>query len=356
MSGLELDNLLDPVSSSEPAGEDLAYSPEFQQLLDAASGQPERIMGDTVIPSVEPDWKHVRSLALDLLKRSKDLRIAVLLSQALLHTEGLLGLASGIALVTGFLAEHWDTIHPKLDPDDNNDPTERMNALLNLCDPDGFLIPIRMAPLVQSRTFGVVSLRDVEIAKGESPEPENRDRAPLDLSTIDAAFLDGEIERLRETATAVSGSVTHIKEVESILANRVGESQVPDLDPILDLLSAVDVLLSAKVSERGDADQQASTVSDEKRPQVQAELSASEPAISTQPVTGSQITSREDVVRILDRLCDYYSRNEPSSPVPLLLQRARRLVTKDFMGIVQDLAPDAVAQIEALRGSEGDRQ
>jgi type VI secretion system protein ImpA len=29
------------------------------------------------------------------------------------------------------------------------------------------------------------------------------------------------------------------------------------------------------------------------------------------------ITSREDVVRLLDRMCEYYERNEPSSPVPL---------------------------------------
>jgi type VI secretion system protein ImpA len=57
---------------------------------------------------------------------------------------------------------------------------------------------------------------------------------------------------------------------------------------------------------------------------------------------------------MLDRICDYYSRNEPSSPVPLLLRRARSLVTKDFMGIMQDLAPAAIAQIEAIRGSEGD--
>jgi type VI secretion system protein ImpA len=56
------------------------------------------------------------------------------------------------------------------------------------------------------------------------------------------------------------------------------------------------------------------------------------------------------VVRAIDRICDYYSRNEPSSPVPLLLLRARRLATGSFVDIVRDLAPDALAEIEKVCG------
>ena len=56
------------------------------------------------------------------------------------------------------------------------------------------------------------------------------------------------------------------------------------------------------------------------------------------------------MVRAIDRICDYYSRNEPSSPVPLLLLRARRLATGSFVDIVRDLAPDALAQIEKVCG------
>jgi type VI secretion system protein ImpA len=58
------------------------------------------------------------------------------------------------------------------------------------------------------------------------------------------------------------------------------------------------------------------------------------------------------VVRTIDRICDYYSRQEPSSPVPLLLKRARRLATGSFVDIVRDLAPDALPQIERVCGVE----
>jgi len=38
--------------------------------------------------------------------------------------------------------------------------------------------------------------------------------------------------------------------------------------------------------------------------------------------------------------------------VPLLLRRAKRLISKDFLEIVRDLAPDGVPQVELIRGAE----
>ena len=69
----------------------------------------------------------------------------------------------------------------------------------------------------------------------------------------------------------------------------------------------------------------------------------------SQPMSG-EINSREDVVRVLDMACDYFKRHEPSSPVPLLLQRAKSLVAKDFMEILRDLTPAGVSQAEQIGG------
>ena len=59
-------------------------------------------------------------------------------------------------------------------------------------------------------------------------------------------------------------------------------------------------------------------------------------------------------MRVLDKACDYFERHEPSSPVPLLLRRAKRLVSKDFMEILRDLAPDGVSQAENIGGTSND--
>jgi type VI secretion system protein ImpA len=66
------------------------------------------------------------------------------------------------------------------------------------------------------------------------------------------------------------------------------------------------------------------------------------------------INSREDVVRLLDRVCDYYARVEPSSPVPLLLVRAKRLVNKDFLEAIRDIAPGGLAEVKVIGGIDSD--
>jgi type VI secretion system protein ImpA len=51
-------------------------------------------------------------------------------------------------------------------------------------------------------------------------------------------------------------------------------------------------------------------------------------------------------LRSLDAICAYYERTEPSSPVLPLLRRAQQLVGKNFTEILQELAPDTIAQIK----------
>ncbi|HWW71597.1 MAG TPA: type VI secretion system protein TssA, partial [Duganella sp.] len=70
------------------------------------------------------------------------------------------------------------------------------------------------------------------------------------------------------------------------------------------------------------------------------------------PITG-EIANRADVVRMLDKLIGYYEQHEPSSPLPLLLVRAKRLAAMSFMEILEDLAPDGIQQASLIRGRQG---
>jgi type VI secretion system protein ImpA len=66
--------------------------------------------------------------------------------------------------------------------------------------------------------------------------------------------------------------------------------------------------------------------------------------------TSGAIESRDDVARALDLVLDYYKTNEPSSPVPLLIQRAKRLVSMSFMDALRDLAPAGMKELQAIAG------
>jgi type VI secretion system protein ImpA len=64
------------------------------------------------------------------------------------------------------------------------------------------------------------------------------------------------------------------------------------------------------------------------------------------------ISSREDANRALERVCEWIERNEPSNPAPLLIRRAQRLMSKTFIDIIRDLAPDGLKEVEKLAGIE----
>jgi len=344
MAVIDVEQLLQEVDPEAPCGEDLEYDPAFGALERAAEGKPEQQMGDAVVPAEEANWSEVKKQATALLARSKDLRVAVYLARALLHTEGLAGFHAGLTLVHGLIDRYWSEVHPQLDPEDDNDPTLRVNTLATLTDPALTLAGLLRAPLVAARGLGEFSLRDLEIATGKrSP---TGDEATAELPVIDAAFLECDVEGLQATAAAAEGALLEVEAIDAALMERVGAAAAVDLDPLRALLAEAQAVLADHLGRRGAG---AGT------PAAAAEATAPGGAAVPAPITG-EIQSREEVIRLLDKMCDYFYQYEPSSPVPLLLQRAKRLVAKNFMDILRDLTPDAVGQAELFRGVDTNEQ
>src|SRR5436305_1308095 len=126
MASVNIEKLLQPISAEAPCGPDFEYEQPFTELVEMAKGTPERGVGTSIIPAVEPSWKDVKQRCVELLEQTKDLRVLVYLHMALVNLEGLCGLRDAMSLLRGMLEGHWGCLHPKLDPDDNNDPTERV--------------------------------------------------------------------------------------------------------------------------------------------------------------------------------------------------------------------------------------
>src|SRR5581483_4725438 len=129
MSVIDLNAILTPVAPDDPCGADLEYDPAFAALDRDAQGKAEQQIGSTVVPASDPDWKAMQKQSLELLARTKDLRVGAHLTKALLHTSGWPGFAQGLAVLRGFVEHYWEGVHPRLDPTDDNDPTMRVNIL-----------------------------------------------------------------------------------------------------------------------------------------------------------------------------------------------------------------------------------
>ncbi len=331
---IDTEDLLQAVSPEAPCGDDLEYDEEFVAMERASLGKEKQQVGDSIVAAEPADWRLVKRKSLDLFKRTKDLRVAIYLTRALVPVDGLVGLHDGLKLVLGLIEHHWEEFHPKLDPDDNNDPMIRVNTLLNLCGNETMLRPIREIELASARGLGRITYRDVLIADGKLPAPESADTPALGTADVEAIFMSADLENLQEKAEAVLQSMGLVESIESALMNRVGANQAVGFSAIVDLLKQLSDVLSAQLARRGfDAPQ----VAEGERP--------------VQTVTG-EINSREDVMRALEKSCEFFSRNEPSSPVPILLKRAQKLISMDFLDIVRDLAPGGVQEVEKIRGPE----
>lgn len=336
MGGLDVEKLLQPVSEETPCGDNLEYDSDFGALERAAEGKPGHVMGDKEIPPEPPKWDDVDDAAASLLARTKDLRIASHLAHAQLNLNGMPGFASGLELLNGLLQRYWKDVHPLLDEEDDNDPTLRMNSLAALNSRDGILNSLDRAILVSSRTLGRFSLRDIRLSRGEIA-PQDDSEQPPDPTHIDAAFLDCDLEELTATASAADRCRDAIGGLDAFLREQVGAAYAPDFTDLKARLNEIGPILNEQLMRRG-------VVTEREAGQI-ATNGAGAPA-----ALPGEIRSRDDAVRMLDRLCEFFSKNEPSSPVPLLLQRAKRLIAKDFMEILRELTPDGVSQAESIGG------
>jgi type VI secretion system protein ImpA len=333
------EELLKPISDGAPCGEDLSYDPALQELETLARGKPETQFS----PAEPPNWKELRSRCLELFARSKDLRVAMTLTLASLELDGLPGFRESLSLVKGLLERYWPTVYPQLDPADDNDPLQRMNIVASMAMPVGTGDSVRMLerlrglPLCDSVQMGRYSLADILRAESGAPWPEGK--TEVKMPQIDAAFRDSKQEKLGEIYQFLSDCITLVQGIDDSITLTVGPKRAPDLTP----LSAELIAMRSRVSSFIRAGTVPAVAS-----AAEAHEGAHKPAVSLE----GEIRSREDVLNLLQRICQYYERTEPSSPVPLVLKRAARLAEMDFMQIIQDLSPEAVSQIRTVTGEK----
>jgi type VI secretion system protein ImpA len=150
---------------------------------------------------------------------------------------------------------------------------------------------------------------------------------------------DSSVEDVQKTAAELGRALESIAGIEKSFSTHVGAARGGSLSDLTGVIKGAHQTVSEQLAKK------APQTVDEAGGVVAAEAGAPAQASGV-------IRTRDDVLKTLDKLCDYFDRNEPSSPVPILLRRAKRLINKSFMDIVRDMASNGVSQVELLRGSE----
>ncbi len=333
------------------AGANLELDAAFGELERAAKGKPESQYGNTIEPATPPDWKEAAAVAERLLGRTRDLRVMARLAVARLQLQGLPGYADVLTVIRSYLETAWTHVHPLLDPEDDNDPIQRANALLMLQDPASVLRPMRDLTLASTPRTGSVTWRDIAVLNGAMEAEPGREK--LSAAAIRAAFAGTDQGGLAALRAAVDTALVDLPAIaQSFDANALAGSG-PDFTDLLKVLRDIQkelIRYEALAAEAADAAASEAPAAD-----VPVEAAAAGPGplrarggASIQSIMS--LTSRDDALHALELAAAYFRTNEPSSPLPLLIDRAKRLAPLPFLDILRDLAPDGLLQAQMVVG------
>ncbi|OON63425.1 type VI secretion protein [Massilia sp. KIM] len=327
---LNIEALLAPISPEHPCGEDLAFSPEVDEIARARlADDPSLEQGAWVTALKEADWKFVgKRCALLIETRSKDLQLAVWLAEASAKTAGLRGLAEGLQLLAALCERYWDGLHPLAD----EDGFER--RIGNLA-----WIAARISPLAKGMPVleSGASLMQWEAAHGRDAEAA----AELDAARkrSSTAFFQG----LAEDADAC---LTALEELERVVDARLGAD-----GPSFSVARAV--------------------LRDLKEFATPATVATPTTALTTQGagvVTGTALSHspaaivlgegplqhRDQALAQLRQVAAFFRRTEPHSPVAYLAEKAARWGEQPLHAWLRSVIKDdaSLTRLEELLGIE----
>ncbi|MGE0500223.1 MAG: type VI secretion system protein TssA [Rhizobiaceae bacterium] len=366
---LDLAAWLRPLDGESPSGDDLRNDPRFHDLLRAIEPQVKVVFDDRNRPvsqtSTPTDWSAALAKAEELREQGRDLRLLLIVTRALAGQHGLAGLAQGVELVATSLDDFWDSIHPALRGGAPRDAAlRRINALLDLQNGEtGLLAEMRQLPFFQAPGLGPITGRDLE--QGALDDRTMQQEAASGLNAAERTALSNAhqqlINRMRAGIAALADrspdQFTALLEggrraraalaaLDSTVNKRIGTvgPSVPELTRFLDR-----VITSLERSKVAGADKPEEAAMAAVATPYANGLEAAPAGASAGALPG-RISSRDEVVKSLDLIISFYDRTEPSSPIPHLARRMRRMVHMDFLELMEDLAPSGLKEFRQLAG------
>ncbi|WP_265594405.1 type VI secretion system ImpA family N-terminal domain-containing protein [Haloferula sp. BvORR071] len=331
--------LLTPVSTAPPCGPDLeddAVSPANPGMMaqQAALYNLDALYSEARRPdSDDAAWQGVLAAATDFLGHNKHLRAAVYLCDAAMRRQRAQGLAQSLELVRKICETYWDDFHPL--PSTPGGKQARVNILSGLAG-NSFLAALRSMPFVSG--MPEATLKAYEANAGADEDASTRAFAKATLGATNKEVLDD----------ALAQATQSLEQAQWIVA-KVDAAYAPDNEVDCgEFLTGVEGKL---VKQLGVIRRILSHATGSPVETVAGAATEGTATAAAAPVAGAGGFSKASIRPMLDQIIDYYQQNEPSSPVPLLLLRAKRLMDLSFIDLVNDTAgEDAVRKAQQILG------
>lgn len=371
---MDLEPFLVPMADGSASGSELRNDPRFhavERLMEPAarSLRLENVKSGGS-GNADVSWSAILSQSAELAPVGRDLRLLVIVVRALANADGFDGLAQGLGLLTTMVEQHWDAIHPALRdyPSRADAARSRTNTILNLqnrengllCDLEFTLLftPLGVGPI----TFGDLCAAGLTRYAAQAEFPQGLgDRETAELVARHDARLErvarglkiesGERpEKVEATIRSISSARTALATLEAALTAKIGENGVgfrlPELEKVL-TRALVPLAAAGSQDAPGTPSPEVTAMA-----QPLAPSPATNGAHPPPPAGGvpGAVNSRRDVERCLDMIIDFYERTEPSSPIPHLARRMRKMVPMNFLQLMEEIAPSGMKEFKNVAG------
>jgi type VI secretion system protein ImpA len=351
---LDLAAALAPLADGDGAGNDLRqdYSANsvYQRLRDArAEARAEERARDSQggeEGGVPEGWRHVRRLGEQALaSQSKDFEVACWLTEALVRQEGLRGLAAGAKLLARLVENFWEAGHPQPDEDGMEGRSAPMGGLAG-GDNDGTLMQaLRRHPLFRRPSGDDFSLYQYEASADTaalSDETRREQRHAQGVIPLETAEIEAKFDRpgLSRVAGQAAEARAAWGEFQAQLDARFGLDAPPTrrVAEVLDRMVEVANLLNGGVAPAAEA--MAGAVEGA----VMAAPAQGQGNVLGVPVAGGSLANREQALRTLEQLSEFFQKTEPHSFLAYTLADAARRGRLSLPELLAEVLSDDAAR------------
>lgn len=350
---LDLPAMLAPLPTGDGAGADLRqdYSPSsvYQKLRDArAEARAEERARDSQggdEGGVPEGWRQVRRLATTAIEsQSKDFEVAAWLTEALVRQAGLAGLADGARLLTGLLESFWDQGFPQPDEDGMEGRAAPLGGLAG-GDSDGTVMQaLRRTPLFRRPSGEYLSLYQYEAASETSAlsdEARREQRYAQGVLPLETVETEAKFDRpgLQAMVAAAADARAAWSEFQAQLEARFGSDSPPSrrVAEVLDRMVEVARLLGG---EAGGAEAAAG--------EAAVAMPGAPAAVGAVGVPGFNPAGREQALRTLEQLAEFFQKTEPHSFLAYTLADAARRGRMSLPQLLAEVMSDETARTAML--------
>lgn len=360
---MELEALLAPISGASPCGEDMSFSIEFDQIADMRrQDDPTLDQGEWVTSLKVADWPGVVQSCQSLLQtRTKDLRLAMWLTEALALSGGYEGLDKGLALCTRLCELYWGALHPQADGGDLEERAGNIAWLLNRV-----VSLSRALPITKGRQGGPYSLLDLDAARlpsssagaGVEQTPQPADRASLEQ--IQRALRETPAPHLLATLQAAQHCQSHLLAWQAVVDGHLG-ADGPGFVQAKEALSGIIHELTRLAREYGALQADTSPTLNDMANDPTGDVSSAEASHASAAmvgIAGGPPRTRAQALQQLREVASYFRRTEPHSPVAYLAEKAVKWGEMPLHEWLRKVIKDqgAMSHLEELLGLDPNAQ